>query len=87
MSTQAYGFAMAEGHMDSLSKGAALFTYKKVAYFDPAEDCCGAENTRALRSMAGLSEDAVLCTKWSIKAYKPSFFVCVDHARRWSWLV
>ena len=47
MSTQAYGFAMAEGHMDSLSKGAALFTYKKVAYFDPAEDCCGAENTRS----------------------------------------
>ena len=83
MSAQAYGFAMAEGHMDSLSKGAALFTYKKVAYFDPAEDCCGAENTRALRSMAGLSEEAVLCTKWSIKAYKPSFFVCLDHARRW----
>ena len=79
----AYGFAMAEGHMDSLSKGAALFTYKKVAYFDPAEDCCGAENTRALRSMAGLNEEAVLCTKWSIKAYKPSFFVCLDHARRW----
>ena len=26
---QAYGFAMAEGHMDSLSKGAALFTTKK----------------------------------------------------------
>ena len=79
----AYGFAMAEGHMDSLSKGAALFTYKKVAYFDPAEDCCGAENTRSLRSMAGLSEDSVLCAKWSIKAYKPSFFVCLDHSRRW----
>ena len=59
---------MAEGHMDSLSKGAALLTYKKVAYFDPAEDCCGAENTRSLRSMAGLSEEAVLCTKWSIIA-------------------
>lgn len=79
----AYGFAMHEGHMDSIGNAAALFTYKKVAYFDPAEDCCASENTRALRAMVGLSSDAVLGARWSTQAYKPSFFVAVDKERKW----
>ena len=77
-----YGFAMAEGHMDGVRRGAAMFTYRK-AIFDVAEDVDDAENTACLLRLAGLEAADLLHVAWSNRTYRPSHFVAVDHARRW----
>lgn len=77
-----YGFAMVQGHMDSVRRGAAMFTVSKM-HFDVTEDVDDDENTASLLRLADLGEDDLCGRVWSNATYKPSFFVGLDHGRRW----
>ena len=77
-----YGFAMAEGHMDGVRVGAAMFTVRKV-HFDVTEDVDDASNTKCLRELAALDEASLVHARWSNLTYRPSFFVAADHDRGW----
>lgn len=80
-SRAAYGYAMAAGHISSVSsyirlKALAPFT------FDAVTGVSAEANVEAVAAMTGIEPADVLQAEWTNSAYRPCHYLAVDRANR-----
>ncbi|GFR52636.1 hypothetical protein Agub_g15227, partial [Astrephomene gubernaculifera] len=76
----AYGYAMAAGHLTSLTK--LLTMFGSSAHFNPITGASAEANLEAIHLFTGIPVEDVVMAEWRSSVFRPCHYLAVDRRRR-----